>query len=144
LALGSDSRLSGAGDLLDELHAAYATHQLSAEGLARTVSSGAARLLRLPDAGRLAPGLPADLTVLSPIEPCPYETLVGACRTDVRLTMVDGRACVGEPELRPVFDATGVPATAAVLDDAPRLLAQWIGRRVQRMALQEPGFVVSH
>lgn len=144
LALGSDSRLSGAGDLLDELHAAHATHQLSAEGLARTVLSGAARLLRLPDAGRIARGLPADLTIVNPIEPCPYETLVSACRTDIRLTMVDGRACVGEPELRQVFEATGVPAIATVLDDAPRLLAQWIGRHVQRMTLQEPGFVVSH
>lgn len=144
LALGSDSRLSGVGDLLDELHAAYSTHQLSAEGLARTVLSGAARLLRLPDAGRLAPGLPADLTIVSPIEPCPYETLVSACRTDVRLTMIAGRACVGEPELRRVFEATGVAAIASVLDDVPRLLAQWIGRHVQRMELQEPGFVVSH
>ena len=38
LALGSDSRLSGDGDLLDELKAAHATRQLSAEGLARTWS----------------------------------------------------------------------------------------------------------
>jgi cytosine/adenosine deaminase-related metal-dependent hydrolase len=144
LALGSDSRLSGAGDLLDELQAAYATHQLSAEGLARTVLSGAARLLRLPDAGRLSPGLPADLTIISRIEPCPYETLVSACRTDIRLTMIGGRPCVGEPAMRRVFEATGVTAIAAVLDDVPRLMARWIGRHVQQMQLQEPGFVVTH
>lgn len=144
LALGSDSRLSGAGDLLDELQAAHATHQLSAEGLTRTVLTGAARLLRLPYAGRLAPGLPADLTVIKPIEPDPYDALVSAHRADVRLTMVDGRACVGEPELRRVFDATGVSVIAAVLDATPRLLAHWIGKHVRRMQLQEPGFVVSH
>src|SRR5688572_31510016 len=54
LALGSDSRLSGEGDLLDELKAAHATRQLSAEGLARTVTSGAARLLRLRSVGCVA------------------------------------------------------------------------------------------
>ena len=64
LALGSDSRLSGEGDLLDELHVAHETRQLSAEGLVRTVTTGAARLLRLPDSGRLSPGAPADLTVI--------------------------------------------------------------------------------
>lgn len=144
LALGSDSRLSGAGDLLDELQAAHATRQLSAEGLGRIVLTGAARLLRLPDAGRLAIGVPADLTIIKPLEPDPYDTLVGAARGDVRLVMIDGRACVGEPWLQPVFDATGVVAMPATLDETPRLVAQWIGAHVRRMALQEPGFEVSH
>lgn len=143
LALGSDSRLSGAGDLLDELHAAHATRQLSAEGLGRTVLSGAARLLRLPDAGRIEVGVPADLTVLRPLEPDPYDTLAIASRTDVRLTLIDGRPAVAEPELRAVFDAAGVPIVAATLDDAPRLVARWIGAQVRRMRLQEPGFQVS-
>lgn len=144
LALGSDSRLSGAGDLLDELRAAHATRQLSAEGLGRTVLSGAARLLRLADAGRMARGVPADLTIIKAIELDPYDTLMAANRTDVRLTMVDGRACVGEPALLSVFEATGVPALPATLDDTPRLLARWIGDHVRRMHLREPGLVVSH
>ena len=38
LALGSDSRLSGERDLLDEMKVAHATRQLSAEGVARTVA----------------------------------------------------------------------------------------------------------
>lgn len=144
LALGSDSRLSGAGDLLDELRAAHATRQLSAEGLGRTVLSGAARLLRLPAAGRITPGAPADLTVIKPIASDPYDTLVAADRADIRLTLIDGRPCVGEPGLRNVFDATGVSTLPATLDESPRLLARWIGKHVQQMQLQEPGFVVSH
>ena len=43
LALGSDSRLSGAGDLLDELRAAHATRQMSAEGLGRLMLVGRRR-----------------------------------------------------------------------------------------------------
>lgn len=143
LALGSDSRLSGEGDLLDELQAAHATRQLSAEGLGRTVLSGAAKLLRLPDAGRIVAGVPADLTIIKPIASDPYDALVTARRADIRLTMVDGRACVGEPDLRNVFDATGVATLPATLDETPRLLARWIGKHVRHMQLQEPGFVVS-
>ncbi len=143
LALGSDSRLSGAGDLLDELQVAHATRQLSAEGLARTVLTGAARLMKLADAGTIARGAPADLAIIRPTEPDPFETLVSATRDDVRLVMIDGRACVGEIDLLEVFDATGEPAMPAMLHDTPRLVAQWIGARVRQMQLQEPGFVVS-
>jgi cytosine/adenosine deaminase-related metal-dependent hydrolase len=144
LALGSDSRLSGEGDLLDELRAARATGQLSAEGLARTVGSGAARLLRLPAAGRLEPGVPADLTVIRPLASCPFETLVSAARTDIRLTMIDGRPAVGEPELAPAFRAAGVASMPARVDGSPRLVAKWIGSHVARMHVREPGLEVNH
>lgn len=144
LALGSDSRLSGDGDLLDELKAAHATRQLSAEGLARTVTAGAARLLRLPDAGRLSVGGPADLTVLRAIETDPFDALVTASRTDVRLAMIDGAARIGEPAMAPVFAATRTPVLGATLDGTPRLVARWIGRHVADMQLQEPGFEVAH
>jgi cytosine/adenosine deaminase-related metal-dependent hydrolase len=142
LALGSDSRLSGERDLLDELTVAHGTRQLSAEGVARTVATGAARLLRLQEGGRLEAGTAADVIVLRPGESCPFETLVGASRGDVRLTMIDGRAVVAEPSLARVFDATGVAASPAALDGAPRLVARWIARHVSNMQLQEPGFEV--
>jgi cytosine/adenosine deaminase-related metal-dependent hydrolase len=80
LALGSDSRLSGERDLLDELKAAHATRQLSAEGLARTVAIGAAQLLKLGSGGRLAPGAPADVIVVRPLRTCPFDSLVTASR----------------------------------------------------------------
>ena len=144
LALGSDSRLSGEGDLLDELKAAHATRQLSAEGLARTVTTGAAQLLRLKAAGRLAPGAPADLTIIRPLAACPFDALVTAARTDVRMTMIDGKPCVSEPMLAGAFKAAGVAAMAARVDGAPRVVARWIGRHVSQMQLQEPGFEVLH
>jgi len=143
LALGSDSRLSGEGDLLDELRAAHATRQLSAEGLWRTVSNGAAQLLRLSDAGRLSPGGPADLTVIRPLAQCPFDTLVSASRTEVRLTLVDGQPAIGEPELVPAFEAARVAVSAARLDGSARVVAEWIGQHVGRMQLQEPGFEVN-
>jgi cytosine/adenosine deaminase-related metal-dependent hydrolase len=143
LALGSDSRLSGERDLLDELKAAHTTRQLSAEGLWRTVGSGAARLLKLKYAGRLAPGMPADLTVMRSLASCPFDTLVNASRTDVRLTMIDGMPAIGEPELMPAFRAARVPSIPARVDGARRIVAKWIGARASRMQLQEPGFEVN-
>jgi cytosine/adenosine deaminase-related metal-dependent hydrolase len=142
LALGSDSRLSGERDLLDELKVAHTTRQLSAEGVARTVTTGAAQLLRLPHGGRLSIGAPADVTVIQAIESCPFETLVAASRTDVRLSMIDGEPRVAEPSLSRVFDATGVDAASATLDGSPRLVARWIARHVTKMSLSESGFEV--
>ena len=142
LALGSDSRLSGERDLLDELKAAHATRQLSAEGVARTVASGAADLLRLKQGGRLTAGAPADLTVIEPHHPCPFDTLVSASRQDVRLTMIDGAPRVADPSLASVFDATNTDWSSASVDGAPRLVARWIARHVAKMSLQEPGFEV--
>ena len=144
LALGSDSRLSGEGDLLAELRAAHETRQLSAEGVARTVGPGAAQLLRLRDRGRIAIGSPADLTVLNANEACPFDTLVTASRSDVRMTMIGGKPAIAEPSLARAFEASAVETSQAVLDGSPRLVARWIGRHVREMRLQESGFEVIH
>lgn len=142
LALGSDSRLSGERDLLEEVKAAYATRQLSAECIARTVTEGAARLLRLSGAGHIEIGVPADLTVLRALAPCPFDTLMAAARTDVRMTMIDGKPVVSEVDLRTAFDAAAVTPCDATLDGAPRVVARWIADRVRTMHLHEPGFQV--
>jgi cytosine/adenosine deaminase-related metal-dependent hydrolase len=142
LALGSDSRLSGRRDLLDELQSAHATRQLSAEGVARAVTTGAADLLRLKPRGQIVVGRAADLVVIQPNQLCPYDTLVSAGRQDIRLTMIGGEPRVADPLLAKVFDATRTERSRATLDGVPRLVARWIGRHVARMALQEPGFEV--
>ena len=144
LALGSDSRLSGERDLLDELKAAHATRQLSAEGVARTVTTGAAQLLRLGHGGRFSVGAPADLTVLQATETCPFDTLVAASRGDVRLSMIGGEPRIAEPSLAKIFAATRTDAASATLDGSPRLVARWIARHVTSMSLSEPGFAVLH
>jgi cytosine/adenosine deaminase-related metal-dependent hydrolase len=142
LAVGSDSRLSGEGDLLDELRAAHASRQTSAESLVRAVTVNAAGILRLPDAGRLAPGVPADLAVIDALEPCPYETLVASRRSDVRMTMIGGRPMVARTELAVVFEHTRTEALPVAVDGAPRLLASWIAARMARSGIAEQGLEV--
>src|SRR5438552_77484 len=66
VALGTDSRVTGSRDLLDELRAARAAAPVSEEELLAMVTTSAAALLRQPRAGRIAIGGPADLTVLPP------------------------------------------------------------------------------
>jgi cytosine/adenosine deaminase-related metal-dependent hydrolase len=142
LALGTDSRLSGEGDLLDELRAARRTGQLSAAALLRTVTTDAARLLRVQDAGRLRAGAAADLVILRRTASDPYESIVSATRNDVRLTMIGGKPLVGDTAMARVFVARKQPFAQVTVDGAPRLLAGWIAARVKTMTVREPGLEV--
>lgn len=93
LALGSDSRLTADGDLLDELRAANATGQLTPAQLFRTVTTDAARLLRVSNAGSLAPGSLPDffVTLLTDaIRRDPYRALINLRTSDIVSVWVGG------------------------------------------------------
>ena len=98
LMLGSDSRLTADGDLLDELRAAYATKQLTAQQLLQLVTSAPAKLLNLPQRAYLKAGYQADLLIL-PKQDNPYEALIHTKRVDISLVMRDGQIMVGNPDL---------------------------------------------
>jgi cytosine/adenosine deaminase-related metal-dependent hydrolase len=91
VALGSDSRLSGARDLLGELHLARKLEALDERTLETLVTEQAARLLRLNDRGVLQTGTLADLLILPSRLP-----LSAATRADVRLVMVGGVVRYGD------------------------------------------------
>jgi cytosine/adenosine deaminase-related metal-dependent hydrolase len=139
LAIGSDSRLSGEGDLLDELRAAHGTRQISAESLCRAVTSSAARMLRQTDAGELHAGARADLTIVRRIDDDPYESLVRAKRADVRLTMIDGTPLFADTSLESTFAARRTAFRRVRVDGSPRLLARWIVNRASSLGVNEPG-----
>jgi cytosine/adenosine deaminase-related metal-dependent hydrolase len=144
VALGSDSRLSGEGDLLDELRAAARTQELSKAALVRTVTVDAAKTLRLSGSGRLAPGGPADVVMLRRLADDPLDSIVKSSRRDVYLTMIDGVPMFGEPRLQDLFAAAGERYAPVWVDGAPRLLARWIAQRAKGMAIREPGLEVSN
>jgi cytosine/adenosine deaminase-related metal-dependent hydrolase len=139
LALGTDSRLSGAGDLFDELRAASATGQLAPEALVRTVTTDAATVLRLPRAGRLDVGVPADLAIVRRVAPDPLAALLAATRRDVRLTMIDGAPLVADCDLGDVFRSQSKSHKRVRVDGDERLMAEWIVKRAAKLALPEPG-----
>jgi len=105
ILLGSDSLLTGAGDLLDELRIARGLDLVDEDRLDGAVGAAAAHRLGLPTPD-LEPGSAADLIVLS-------RPLGEAGSADVRLVLIDGRPRLADTAfaaiLTPLFPgASGV------------------------------------
>lgn len=99
IALGSDSPISAAGDLLDELQAARQMYDLPPDLLYRMVTTRAARLLRLPkEYGSIASTGPADLVIVRDTGRTPADTLATLARGDIAAVLHKGavRACSSE------------------------------------------------
>jgi cytosine/adenosine deaminase-related metal-dependent hydrolase len=135
VALGTDSRLSGARDLLDELRIA-AGFGLSAGSLEALVTHDSAQLLRLPDRGSLKVGLRADLLVLPAAQP-----LGRARRADVRLVVMGGSARYGDLRLAQHIDAAA-SLNAVRVDGSSKVLARDIAERLARARTREAGLAV--
>jgi len=136
LALGSDSRLSGARDLLDELRAAALAGGLGASELLDLATARAADVLRL-DGGRLRSGAAADLIVVADRGGAPADSLVGLRRADLRAVVRGGVPRIADPDFAPWFRAAGVDTAQVELDGRPKLLAKTLADP-QLLAL-EPG-----
>jgi cytosine/adenosine deaminase-related metal-dependent hydrolase len=106
--LGSDSRLTGDGDLLDEIACARSLGALSDRRLTEAVGPTPARRLGLPEPS-LEVGAPADLAVIA-------RPMLEARAEDVLLVLVGGDPRVAHPmlgaELRP-FDRHAVRRSMA-------------------------------
>lgn len=122
LALGTDSRLSGAFDLLEELAVAREAAGLAGPELLGLVTGGAAALLGAPRAGRLGEGALADLVVIRDGGGDPAGALVGLPRASLRAVVLGGMPRVADPDLLPWLEATGVPARHTVLDGVPKVV----------------------
>lgn len=144
LALGSDSRLSGEIDLLAELKIAHRTGQLSPKKLFETVTTGAARLLRLHEGGlgEIAVGGAADL-ILLPVSPLadPFEFLFQLDRSQLRLVLLAGKPLVGSLDMQPVFEATRIKSAQVWVDGVEKLLPVKLLTRLKRAKVQEPGLI---
>ncbi len=89
--LGTDSPLTAAGDLFDELAAAVEIGVSPSTALAM-VTSRAAKVLRLSEgSGTLNPGAPADLIVLRDRGLSPAEALLGRPRENLLMVMLGGQ-----------------------------------------------------
>jgi cytosine/adenosine deaminase-related metal-dependent hydrolase len=136
VALGTDSRLTAAGDLLQELRVAQRCAGLTEDALERIVTSDSARLLRLEDRGRLERGARADLLILPAGMP-----LTAARRSDLRLVMLGGEARYGDHEYLHALDA---PASfsAVEVDGRAKLLQRSLAALLLSGAMAEPGVSV--
>ncbi|HUA80084.1 MAG TPA: amidohydrolase family protein [Dyella sp.] len=122
LALGSDSRLSGARDLLDELREAGRVSNLSAKQLLALVTTHAARILRLSWRGDLLPGAPADLVIVEDRYSDVARNLVGVERSQIRAVVRDGVPRIADPDFEEWFAFAGIDTVRVLLDGRPKLL----------------------
>ena len=114
IGLGSDWAPSGSKNLLGELKVAwlYSHHMLgdlfSARDILAMATRDAAAILKWQDAlGTLQPGRRADLLVVEGSAGDPYEALIRAPETAIRLVMIDGVARYGVPALMSALHAHG-------------------------------------
>jgi cytosine/adenosine deaminase-related metal-dependent hydrolase len=141
ICLGSDSRVTGSHDLLDELRVAH-REGVSAPELLRMVTEAPARILNMTQAGRLAPGVPADLVVIPSTAATPADALVGASRRDLALTAIAGRPVAGCPSLSAAFVARCVSAHPVAIDGGERLVSSHLARAIAGSPIPEPGVEV--
>jgi hypothetical protein len=124
LALGSDSRLSGARDLLEEMRGIAARRELNPRQLLGLVTTQAARILRLPAGGGLASGAPADLVIVEDRGGDERCGLVGIERSQIRAVARNGVPRIADPDFAEWFAVAGMEAVPVTLDGRPKLLAK--------------------
>lgn len=124
LALGSDSRLSGRRDLLEELSDVAMSGELSKTELLSLVTADAARIFRLGLRGGLATGAPADLVIVRDRDGLAADSLVGLARSEIRAVVRGGLPQVADPDFAEWFAALGIDAVSVQLDGRPKLMAR--------------------
>jgi cytosine/adenosine deaminase-related metal-dependent hydrolase len=132
-ALGTDSRLSGAPDLLCELRVARDIGGLDDATLELLVTEYSARLLRISDRGALRVGALADLLVLPP-----SLALASAVRGDIRMVMIGGCMSYGDLDHARAI----APASEWLevrVDGRPKVLDRRLVETLSRAAVHEPG-----
>jgi hypothetical protein len=137
LALGTDSRLSGARDLLEEMRGVAARRELSPQQLLELVTTQAARILRLPLRGSLTPGVPADLVIVEDRGGDEERSLVGIERNQIRAVVRNGVPCIADTDFAEWFAVAGMEAVPVTLDGKPKLLAKSLAEPA--LVALEPG-----
>jgi cytosine/adenosine deaminase-related metal-dependent hydrolase len=122
LALGTDSRVSGSRDLLEELRVAGAHDGLAASSLLALVTTDAARILRTPGRGELVHGAHADMVIVEDRGGPAARSLLNASRAELRAVVRGGLPRIADPDFADWFAVAGVETVAVTLDGRPKLL----------------------
>ncbi len=100
VVLGSDSPLTAAGDLLDEVRMAHQEAGVSARDLYRMLFERVAQVFHLQEGqGTIRPDAAADLIAVRDKGLCPAEIVANLAAADVELVIVGGRVTVASEEI---------------------------------------------
>jgi cytosine/adenosine deaminase-related metal-dependent hydrolase len=138
VALGTDSRLSGARDLLSELRVAREASSFDDAALEAMVTRDAASLLRLTDRGTLRVGARADILVLPGGLP-----LTRATRADIRLVVLGGMARYADADYADMMRSRAHWADVTV-DGSPKRLERSLAAAVSSAEVSEPGLELAN
>ena len=136
VALGTDSRLSGSRDLLDEIRVASDVGGFDERTLESLVTEASARLLRLKDRGMLVPGARADLLVLPS-----RVSLSRAARRDIRFVMAAGTMRYGDQRYAELLMPES-ERVAVRIDDHEKIVDRRLGTVLSAANASEPGVEV--
>ena len=137
-ALGSDSRLTADGDLLDEMRFAYSVCGISqpATFILASVTTTAAFVIGTRNDEILPVGAHCDLIALRTTSDT-ATTLCQSHRADLSLVVRGGEPQIGDPDIMAKFPH--VETIRARLDDKEKRLNVKLARRIARCTLTEPG-----
>ncbi len=106
------------------------------------VTVDAAAILRLPGAGTLQPGVPADFVILPACGPDPLKSVLEMDRARLRLIALGGRPQVGDPDMLQVFEAARTESAKVGIDAREKIMAKALADRIRRSVVREPGLQV--
>lgn len=141
LACGSDSPITAAGDLLDELRFTKQTVQLEARDLYGLVTDQSAKILRLRKGeGTLCPKGPADLFAVRSDDTIPADVLTSLNWRDVELVVVGGRVRLASSK---IFDRLPVHCQQGLSPLIVEGILRWLAAPIPRL-LREAIEVLGH
>jgi hypothetical protein len=116
LTLGTDSRLSGSRDLLEELRVAAAHSDFSARELLQMVTMYGRQLLRATSARD-------DVIVFRSVSADPFSDLLRLARHELRAVIRDGEPVIADTDFEEWFVRRCIPFTEVRLDGRAKLCA---------------------
>lgn len=139
IGLGSDSRLTADGDLLDELRVAYKCLPNARYLVNLVFYDGGFVLFHVSDRNWLFAQPEADLVAIQSSQDDAL-TLCNSRRADLALVVKGGVPQIGDPEVMAKFPH--VQTVEATLDGKPKSIQLDLARRIQKCTLKEPGLDV--
>jgi cytosine/adenosine deaminase-related metal-dependent hydrolase len=138
VALGSDSRLTADGDLLDEINVGRQAHIHEFDiWIISLVLENGALLLRQQDIGHLRAQAQTDWILIRTNSGNAAAQLSHSRRADLALVVKGGVPQIGNPDVMAKFpQAQTVPAT---LDGVPKRIHIGLARRIWKCSLKERG-----
>jgi hypothetical protein len=131
VGIGSDSRLTGVRELLDETQESASEMGPDRErAIIESLRSGES-IFGLKDVGHLQPGAWADFFTIADGD---------ICRRNIALIVFNGVPRIGNPDMMARFGDVGT--VNATLDGAPKRIHVDLARRIHECSLKEPGLEV--